>query len=55
MNLDELAALIADHGECYDADGYHGCDCGLVCVASEHPPHVAALVLTALGASEVVT
>lgn len=49
MSLDDLADLIAGHGECYDADGYHGCDCGLRCGAYEHPHHVASLILAGMS------
>lgn len=45
MNRRELAELIGDHGENYDADGYHGCDCGLACSAHEHAGHLADVLL----------
>lgn len=45
MNIDDLAALIADHGEFYDAEGFYGCDCGFACGSREHSHHVAALLV----------
>lgn len=49
MNHYELAKLIADHGEMYEPDWYHGCDCGHKCSADEWSEHLATVVLTAMG------
>lgn len=49
MNRREWAAVLGDHGENYDGDGYHGCDCGYPCSATEHSDHLASVVMRAIA------